>query len=155
MKRLTAMFATIMVSLTSVLALTASPAAADAKPAGCGDGYQIGTTRQIVWNGSPIASLKQYYSPNCNKNWAYIYMWQSFRDAGYRWDVEIYIDVATAAPDYGRRVSSNWVETYSVPTATVRLCTRAAANLDLYDRSGRWLGGTGEWSTGWRPTGCY
>jgi hypothetical protein len=142
-------------SLALMLGSTALPAAADAKPAGCGDGYQIGSTRQIVWNDAPIASLKQYYSPACNRNWAYLYMWQSFRAGGYRWTADVFIDVATTAPMYGLRTSSNWVESYSVPAATVHLCTRAAANLDIYSSAGRWLGGTGEWSTAWRPTGCY
>src|SRR5262245_20742793 len=93
------------------LTLTAASTAAyadDPKPANCPDGYQIGSTATGTWNGMTIASVKQYYSPQCDANWAYVYIWEGFRNQGYGWGVRTYIDAKSDATAWGFVDRNHW-----------------------------------------------
>jgi hypothetical protein len=58
-----------------------NPASAVATAAGvCSDAYQIGATAYIYRGTEQIASVKQFYSPNCDENYGYTWVWKSFLD---------------------------------------------------------------------------
>lgn len=46
----------------------------------CSDAHQIGTTSYIQRDNDTIASVKQFYSPSCNMNYGYVWVWKSFLD---------------------------------------------------------------------------
>ncbi|MFF4490481.1 hypothetical protein ACFY0F_29015 [Streptomyces sp. NPDC001544] len=67
-----------------------NPASSAAQAAGvCSDAYQIGTTSYIYRGPDTIASVKQFYSPNCNKNYGYLWVWKSFLDKNINFDVKV------------------------------------------------------------------
>ncbi|GIG58440.1 hypothetical protein Lfu02_28120 [Longispora fulva] len=72
--------ATVSALATSALFGVSTAAHAEAAP-GCADSYQIGTTGYINWGGQRAASVKQFWSPKCQANFAYVFVWQSFRDS--------------------------------------------------------------------------
>jgi len=69
----------------AALALTVTPlvvTAAPASAASCSDRYQVGSTKVVPdEHGQSAMSIKQYWSPACQENFAYAYVWQSFRDS--------------------------------------------------------------------------
>src|SRR4051794_39929421 len=67
-----------------------NPAAALAStPASCSNVSQIGSTRVLTVGGMEAASVKQYYG--CGYNYAYIYVWQQYRDTHTNWDLYVHI----------------------------------------------------------------
>jgi len=109
-----------------------NPFSAKAKAAGvCSDAYQIGATSYINRGGAHAASVKQFYSPKCDRNYGYLWVWQSFRDK-----VKDY-DVGTGIYSYSRDeiVGDKWwkatnvQEFWSAPAATVDECTSAIGAL--------------------------
>jgi hypothetical protein len=73
------------VTALAALALTVTPIVATAAPASaasCSDRYQVGSTKVVPdEHGQSALSIKQYWSPACQENFAYAYVWQSFRDS--------------------------------------------------------------------------
>lgn len=72
----------------AALAIAVTPAVAAAAPASaataasCSDRYQVGSTKVVPdEHGQSAMSIKQYWSPACQENFAYAYVWQSFRDS--------------------------------------------------------------------------
>ncbi|MFC0540592.1 hypothetical protein [Kutzneria chonburiensis] len=71
----------------AALALTVTPVVATAVPAAaatghCSDAYQVGSTKVVPdEHGQSAMSIKQYWSPRCQENYAYAYVWQQFRDS--------------------------------------------------------------------------
>ncbi|GHC70408.1 hypothetical protein [Streptomyces flavofungini] len=109
-----------------------NPRSLKAQAAGvCSDAYQIGTTAYIDRKGAHAASVKQFYSPSCKKNYGYVWVWQSFRDK-----VKDY-DVSTGVYSYARDeiVGQDWwnktnvQEFWSLPAATANECTSAVGEL--------------------------
>ncbi|WP_273943567.1 hypothetical protein [Kutzneria chonburiensis] len=62
--------------------LGAGVAQAESAPS-CSSTVQIGSTAYVTFQGKTIASVKQF--KGCNKNWGYIYVWDSFRQRGLHW----------------------------------------------------------------------
>ncbi|THV42765.1 hypothetical protein [Glycomyces buryatensis] len=80
-RRLTVLAATMTLALG--LSLAAAAPAQAVSPM-CSDAYQVKSTVYIYGGqATPVASLKQYYSPSCRQNWGYLWIWQWARDAGY------------------------------------------------------------------------
>ncbi|MFJ8793406.1 hypothetical protein [Streptomyces sp. NPDC102462] len=109
-----------------------NPMSVKAQAAGvCADAYQIGTTAYIDRGGAHVASVKQFYSPNCNRNYGYLWVWQSFRDK-----IKDY-DVSTGVYSYSRDQvvgqatwkATNVQEFWSLPADTVNECTAAIGSL--------------------------
>jgi len=72
----------------AALALAVTPIIAAAAPASastinsCSDAYQVGSTKVVPdEHGQPAMSIKQYWSPSCHENFAYAFVWQSFRNS--------------------------------------------------------------------------
>lgn len=70
------------IAATGALALplvagVSTAAHAESAP-GCSSTVQIGSTATIVSGGQTFASVKQF--KGCGKNWAYLYVWQSWRN---------------------------------------------------------------------------
>ncbi|MEV6993692.1 hypothetical protein AB0N87_31560 [Streptomyces sp. NPDC093228] len=109
-----------------------NPLTATAQAAGvCADAYQIGATAYINRAGAHVASVKQFYSPSCKRNYGYVWVWQSFRSK-----IKDY-DVSTGVYSYSRDqiVGQDWwnatngQEFWSLPAATVSECTAAIGTL--------------------------
>ncbi len=101
-------------------------AQAQAAP-GCSSVTQIGSTGYITNSaGTQIASVKQY--KGCNKNYAYTYVWESFRSSHSQW----YFCASVAKEDGGRptlmdtRCELNKAEVWSSGASTLSSCTHAA-----------------------------
>ncbi|MFI0250219.1 hypothetical protein [Streptomyces californicus] len=67
-----------------------NPLSAQAAVAGvCSDAYQIGTTSYAYRGAEKIASVKQFYSPSCNENYGYVWVWKSFLDKKIKFDLQV------------------------------------------------------------------
>ncbi|MFI6344652.1 hypothetical protein [Streptomyces sp. NPDC050560] len=109
-----------------------NPMSAKAQAAGvCSDAYQIGTTAYIDRGGQHAASVKQFYSPKCKRNYGYLWVWQSFRDKIKDYDVSVGVYSYSKDKVVG---SVSWAPTnaqefWSQPAATVSDCTAAVGSL--------------------------
>ncbi|MFG2133541.1 hypothetical protein ACGFNV_38075 [Streptomyces sp. NPDC048751] len=103
-----------------------NPASTRAQAAGvCADAYQIGSTGYVKRNGTTIASVKQFYSPSCAKNYGYVWVWDSFRDTAGDYDVTAAVYSASQDEVLGKRSWTNTTvqEFWSNGTSTVAECT--------------------------------
>ncbi|HWU05612.1 MAG TPA: hypothetical protein VN520_04295 [Streptomyces sp.] len=67
-----------------------NPLSAVATAAGvCSDAAQIGTTEYIYRGTETIASVKQFYSPSCDKNYGYVWAWKSFLDQNINFNLTV------------------------------------------------------------------
>ncbi|MET9729399.1 hypothetical protein ABZZ79_01660 [Streptomyces sp. NPDC006458] len=106
---------------------TSSEASAATAP-GCSDAHQIGNTAYITTSsGETAASVKQYYG--CNKNFGYVYVWQSFRDTHSSWRIFTWIN--TTPGTYLGLMSTTGIEVWSNGTATAQMCTRAGGLIEF------------------------
>ncbi|KAF4407489.1 hypothetical protein GCU69_19520 [Streptomyces lycii] len=105
-----------------------NPASKMAQTAGvCDDAYQIGKTAYIKRGTATVASVKQFYSPECGENYGYLWVWDSFRDTAGDYDVKVGIYSYSQDEILGERswTNSTQQEFWSDPTATVTECTAA------------------------------
>jgi len=108
----------------------ASPALAST-PASCSNVRQIGTTRVLTVGGMEAASVKQYYG--CGYNYAYIYVWEQYRNTHSNWDLEIHvIDHSDSGSDYGYATANNTTrsELWGTPADTAAHCTHVTGYLN-------------------------
>ncbi|WP_330275799.1 hypothetical protein OG205_09080 [Lentzea sp. NBC_00516] len=119
----------VSVAAVAALALTGlSSGVAHAESApGCGPVTQIGKTAYIGGNASSAwASVKQF--KGCNKNWAYVYVWDSFVDRVGDFQVKVYVEAdgqKAGLRTYPRNRQENWSE----GTNTLSQCTRAIGQM--------------------------
>ena len=105
-----------------------NPLSPRAKAAGvCPDARQIGATAYVDRNGAHIASVKQFYSPQCQENYAYLWVWQSYRDVTPSYDVGlgVYSYDRDAVLGTVSAKGTHQQEFWSRGTDTVRECTSA------------------------------
>ncbi|MCF6524579.1 hypothetical protein [Streptomyces sp. JJ36] len=105
-----------------------NPRSAKARAAGvCPDAYQIGTTAYVDRGGAHIASVKQFYSPQCDENYGYLWVWDSFRNTTGDYDVSTGIYSYSRDEYVGKRswTNSNGQEYWSNPADTADECTAA------------------------------
>ncbi|WP_051468799.1 hypothetical protein [Actinomadura oligospora] len=136
----------------AALALAVSPLVAAATPASaseigsCSDAYQVGSTKVVSdENGQPAMSIKQYWSPSCRQNFAYAYVWQSFRSSHPgTWTVdvgEIWVQSPGVEVDGGHRITydTRQADFWSPGFAGAGRCTYADAALFFgsYSSSGQ------------------
>ncbi|KRV48240.1 hypothetical protein AQ490_25925 [Wenjunlia vitaminophila] len=109
-----------------------NPNSARAEAAGvCADAYQIGATGYVVRNGVKIGSVKQFYSPQCQENYGYLWVWDGFHDTGAVYDASVGVFSYKKDTVLGGR---NWWDTtqqefWSYGTDTVNECTSAVARI--------------------------
>ncbi|MFF5275415.1 hypothetical protein [Streptomyces sp. NPDC000133] len=97
----------------------------------CADAYQIGATAYIDRAGAHAASVKQFYSPSCKRNYGYVWVWQSFRAKIKDYDVStgIYSYARDQVVGQASWKATNSQEFWSLPAATVNECTAAIGSL--------------------------
>ncbi|WP_100444540.1 hypothetical protein [Glycomyces xiaoerkulensis] len=108
---------------------TASPAQASPM---CSDAYQVKGTVYIYGDQStPVASLKQFYSPSCGQNWGYLWVWQWALDAGYwlRGELAVYVQNETLQ---GTVPLGRYQEFYTDAVPGYGKCTRAYLSASIY-----------------------
>ncbi|MCZ0989620.1 hypothetical protein [Streptomyces diastatochromogenes] len=130
MRRLLSTTVATLALAAGLVISTSSPAAAESAP-GCGPVTQIGSTGYITTStGQTAASVKQF--KGCGKNWAYVYVWQSFRDTYGSWKVTAWIK--TSSQSVGSSTSSG-SEVWSWPTDTLYVCTQGGGQLEFGSQS--------------------
>ncbi|MEU2235358.1 hypothetical protein ACH4A8_39600 [Streptomyces vietnamensis] len=113
------------------LSLVNAPSAAASTPSGCASVSQIGTTRVIQIGGVDAASVKQYYG--CGYNYAYIYVWQQYRNTHTNWDLYVHVvNESDSGTDYGVASLSNTTrsELWGTAANTAAYCTHATGYLN-------------------------
>jgi hypothetical protein len=110
-----------------------NPLSARAQAAGvCADAYQIGSTGYIYRDGAQIASVKQFYSPDCDQNYGYLWVWDSYRDSTTA-DYDVSTSVYTYKYDQfvGEKtwLNTRAQEFWSNAAETVDQCTAAVGSL--------------------------
>ena len=90
----------------------------------CSSTVQIGSTAYVKFQGQTVASVKQF--KGCNKNWGYIYVWESFRQRGLAWYLLAAVDVNPGPSNYYQGTTTNVdsvTELWSTGTDTLSKCT--------------------------------
>lgn len=90
---------------------------------GCSGAVQIGTTAHITSGGTTFASVKQY--KGCGKNFAYLYVWEGYRDTHGSWDACVAVGDNTTSSLEGTQCMSGRTEIWSLGTGTLAHCTQA------------------------------
>jgi hypothetical protein len=111
-----------------------NPLSAKAKAAGvCADAHEIGTVGYINRAGQRVASVKQFWSPECRENYGYLWIWDSFAAGGGEWDVTTAVYSASQDEVLGERRWTNRTdqEFWSNGTATGEDCTRGVGSVRL------------------------
>ncbi|GLW32869.1 hypothetical protein [Actinoplanes regularis] len=128
--RMAATGAAVLAATAGVTLVNSTPALAST-PAGCSSVHQIGTTRVLTVSGVEAASVKQYYG--CGNNYAYIYVWEQYRNAHSNWDLEVYVvNHDDSGSDYGRAVLNNTTrsELWGPAADTAAHCTHVTGFLN-------------------------
>ncbi|MFF7646391.1 hypothetical protein [Streptomyces canus] len=138
MRRLLSTAIATIALAAGVVISTSSPAAAESSP-GCATVVQIGDTAYVQADGQTAVSVKQY--KGCGKNWAYAYVWKSFRDTHSAWQISAAVE--TSSQVLGERTATG-SEIWSDGAATLDVCTQAYGVL-------HWNGSAYK---GWTDTRC-
>lgn len=115
------------VALAAPMTLGVASAAHAEQAPNCSSTVQIGQTATLNVNGQTFASVKQF--KGCGENFAYLYVWQSWRNNHSSWDACVGIATVDSA---GRHLDGNdlncggSVELWSHGRATLNQCTVAA-----------------------------
>lgn len=104
---------------------------------GCASAAQIGSTGNVKFGGNNIASVKQF--AGCGSNYAYVYVWESFRNSGKHWmlttAVAVYSSASDGTPDDfkgGDHKLDDPVEMWSKPANTLNKCTAAYGMVGIH-----------------------
>jgi hypothetical protein len=109
-----------------------NPSSKAAEAAGvCDDAYQIGSTGYVKRSGVTIASVKQFYSPECQENYGYVWVWESFRETAGDYDVTAAVYSYSQDEVLGGRswLNTTGPEFWSYGTDTVSECTAAVGSV--------------------------
>ncbi|MEU0885974.1 hypothetical protein ABZ345_45985 [Lentzea sp. NPDC005914] len=118
--------ATVLATAAVVLTF-AGPAHAESNPR-CSSVTQIGSTKYLKNGDDTVASVKQF--KGCNKNWAYIYVWDSWRadHRDFYLRAAIWTRTGSEAIDYNGG-SRGQQEVWSTGASTLSQCTRAVGDV--------------------------
>ncbi|MFC4058573.1 hypothetical protein ACFOWE_09725 [Planomonospora corallina] len=125
MRRTFAQAAAVGALVLPMLAGFGGPAHAETNPY-CSKVTKIGSTARITSGGKTFASVKQF--KGCNKNWAYVYVWGSWRDSHRSWNACASVTTRSGSRttvEGPRCKSGRFTELWSYGTATLSKCTRA------------------------------
>ena len=92
-------------------------------PSGCSSVTQIGSTAYLTAGGQTMASVKQY--KGCGKNYAYLYVWQGYRDTHSSWDVCVTVLANSHDIEDVNCGGEHSVEVWSFGANTLSKCTQA------------------------------
>lgn len=116
------------VAAFALAGLSSGIAHAESAP-GCGPVTQIGRTAYIGADaGVQLASVKQF--KGCGKNWAYVYVWDSYHNQGNDYRVSAGILTSSGTKGY-KKGANRQREVWSSGTDTLTVCTQAQGH--LYD----------------------
>ncbi len=116
-----------VLAATAIAVTFTGPAHAETNPR-CSSVTQIGSTKYLKNGSDTVASVKQF--KGCNKNWAYIYVWDSWRadHRDFYLRAAIWTRTGSEAIDYngGDRGQQ---EVWSTGASTLSQCTRAVGDV--------------------------
>jgi hypothetical protein len=90
---------------------------------GCSGTVQIGSTAHIYSGGQTFASVKQF--KGCGKNWAYVYVWEGYRNSHSSWSACAAIGDNKTKSLEGTQCRTKTKEVWSLGTGTLAHCTQA------------------------------
>jgi len=90
---------------------------------GCSGTVQIGSTAYIYSGGQTFASVKQF--KGCGKNWAYVYVWEGYRNSHSSWNACAAIGDNNTRTLEGTQCRTKTKEVWSLGTNTLAHCTQA------------------------------
>lgn len=125
--------------MSSVPSEAGNPLSARAQAAGvCSDAYQIGTTSYAYRGTEQIASVKQFYSPECKENYGYVWVWKSFLDKGINFDLQVGVWSYDRETLLGARTEfdTHNQEFWGNGADTVDDCTSGDGTLTIADEQG-------------------
>lgn len=111
-----------------------NPASAVATAAGvCSDAAQIGTTEYIYRGTETIASVKQFYSAECDENYGYVWVWKSFLDQKTKVNVTVGVWSYKRDSLVGQRTvfNTNAQEFWSNAAKTADECTSGEGTINI------------------------
>ncbi|CAL9501139.1 hypothetical protein [Streptomyces sp. enrichment culture] len=152
MKRFASAFITTLALAAGTVVATSGSASAATGPS-CSDAYQIGSTGYITVDGATAASVKQYYSPSCNKNYGYVWVWQSFRNSHAHWFVSAGVLTTSNNTNHASQGDWNVTEIWSGAASTTSSCTAGYGFLDVTNADGTSSSGNHQ-GTGQSSTRC-
>ncbi|MFS8098747.1 hypothetical protein LFM09_16575 [Lentzea alba] len=124
-----------VVLAAAALAVTfTGTAQAETNPS-CSTGVsQIGATKYIKSGSRTIASVKQFVG--CNKNWGYIYVWDSWRADHKRYSIFAGVQVRGAEFPSGYTRAENKQALWSEGTKTLDKCTKGYGSIQAENYGG-------------------
>jgi hypothetical protein len=121
-RRSVRIFAAAGLAVPAALAFS-GPAQAETNPH-CAGSVQIGATAYVMVGGQKAASVKQY--KGCNKNYAYTYVWQQYRDSHGSYQICTSIVTGNTLRDLQ---CSGGPDVWSSGANTLDVCTRAVGGI--------------------------
>ncbi|GIG58438.1 hypothetical protein Lfu02_28100 [Longispora fulva] len=116
----------VVAAMGATLGLLSTPAHAESAP-GCSDTFQVSSTGYIDVDGQRAASVKQFWSPKCQANFGYLYVWQSFRNSHPHsvWTVDVGVTYhgGQSGSDGGYFENTSGSDFWSGPFAGRGICT--------------------------------
>ncbi|MBA0049944.1 hypothetical protein E0L36_03225 [Streptomyces sp. AJS327] len=109
-----------------------NPSSKLAQEAGvCDDATEIGERGLITKDGKTIASVKQFYSKECQENYGYLWVWEDFRDGAEPYDVSVGVYSDEDDTVHGKRSwkATDRQEFWSSGSDTVADCTSGFGEL--------------------------
>jgi hypothetical protein len=88
---------------------------------------KIGSTAYIKYGSETVASVKQF--KGCNKNWAYVYVWDTWRAKHPNYWVQAGISTRTSESSVDYVKAQNKQELWSSGADTLNECTRAGGGV--------------------------
>ena len=94
----------------------------------CASGVtQIGSTTYLKWRTETIASVKQF--KGCNKNWAYIWVWDTWKAKHPRYEISAGITTRISERSVDYVITRDKQELWSSGADTLNDCTKAGGAL--------------------------
>jgi hypothetical protein len=124
-----------------------NPASSAAQAAGvCSDAHQIGTTSYIYRGTDTIASVKQFYSPSCDKNYGYLWVWNSFLDKNINFDLKVGVWSYKREALVGQRLefATHEQEFWGNAADTTGECTSGQGTMTITDEVGPYTARTSQ-----------
>ncbi len=124
--------AAVLAAAAIAMTFTGS-AQAETNPS-CSGVTQIGATKYIKSGSATIASVKQF--KGCNKNWGYIYVWDSWRANHRTYSIFAGVQIRGAEFPSGYNRAENKQELWSYGTDTLSKCTKGYGSIVASSYSG-------------------
>lgn len=97
----------------------------------CADAVEVGERGLIERGGETVASVKQFYSKECNENYGYVWVWDGFHNGAEPYDLTVGVHSYNDDSVHGKQVwkATDQQEFWSAGTDTVADATSGIGTL--------------------------